>query len=75
VSLGGHGVPEEAIRRRYRRSIQNFFRLYRPVVNTWRVYDNTQAGLPQVVAYGDEPGNEVILVEAAWQQLQKEALP
>src|ERR1700730_6142110 len=34
VSMGGHSIPEATIRQRYRRSVQNFFRLYRPVVST-----------------------------------------
>jgi predicted ABC-type ATPase len=75
VSLGGHDIPEATIRQRYRRSVQNFLRLYRPVVSTWNVYESTQAGLPQLVAHGDETGSEIILIEASWQQMQKEALP
>jgi predicted ABC-type ATPase len=75
VSQGGHNIPEATIRQRYRRSIQNFFQLFRPLVSTWKVYDNSQAGLPQLVAHGDETGQETILLDAAWQQMQKEALP
>jgi predicted ABC-type ATPase len=41
VRAGGHHVPEETIRRRYSRSVQNFLALYRPVVTTWQVYDNS----------------------------------
>ena len=36
VKSGGHHVPDETIRRRYRLSVLNFFRLYRPVVDHWR---------------------------------------
>jgi predicted ABC-type ATPase len=74
VTLGGHDVPEDTTRRRYRRSVQNLFRLYRPLASTWRIYDNTQAGFPQLVAYGDDTGRETILLPAAWQQMQIEAL-
>lgn len=31
VKIGGHSIPEETIRRRYERSMMNFFELYRPV--------------------------------------------
>jgi len=41
VRAGGHFVPDETIRRRYSRSVRNFLDLYRPVVTTWQVYDNT----------------------------------
>jgi predicted ABC-type ATPase len=75
VSQGGHDIPEATIHQRYHRSVQNFFHLYRPLVSTWRVYDNTQAGLPQLVAQGDETGRETILMETTWQQMQGKDLP
>ena len=34
-------VAEETIRRRYNKGIENFFRLYRPLTDTWRMYDNS----------------------------------
>jgi predicted ABC-type ATPase len=72
VSMGGHDVPEATIRQRYRRSIQNLFRLYRPMVTTWRIYDTSKSGHPELVAHGDETGAEVIVNQAAWEQMQKE---
>jgi predicted ABC-type ATPase len=75
VSMGGHNIPEATIRQRYHRSIQNFFRLYRPVVNTWRVFDNSQRGTPQLVAHADEAGNEIIRIESVWKIMQKELGP
>ncbi len=38
---GGHDIPEDVIRRRYHAGLRNFFSLYRPVVDEWRVYDNS----------------------------------
>jgi len=49
VRAGGHHVPDETIRRRYSRSVHNFFNLYRPVVTTWQVRDNTH-GRTQLIA-------------------------
>lgn len=49
VLSGGHFVPDETIRRRYSRSVRNFCELYRPVVTTWQVYDNTY-GTSQLLA-------------------------
>ncbi len=71
VSRGGHDIPEAIIRQRYGRSIRNFFQLFRPVVDSWKVQDNTQAGIHQLVAYGDVTGRETILVETTWEQMQK----
>lgn len=39
VKPGGHSVPSEDVRRRYQAGARNFFQLYRPIVNDWRLYD------------------------------------
>lgn len=54
VRKGGHAVPESDIRRRFSRSIINFWRMYRPLVNHWYLYHNGGAQFLQV-AFG-EPG-------------------
>lgn len=41
VSQGGHGIPEEVIRRRYELGWENFQREYRDLVNDWELYDNS----------------------------------
>jgi predicted ABC-type ATPase len=38
VRLGGHNVPEEDIRRRFYRSVVNFDRIYRRLVNGFWIY-------------------------------------
>ena len=73
VEAGGHNIPEATIRQRYRRSLENFFHLYRPVVTTWHVYNNTEEGSPHLVAFGDETDNETILNEQSWKQIREEA--
>ena len=52
VLTGGHDIPEAIIRRRYEAGLHNFFSLYRPFANAWRMYDNTQAGKPGLIAKG-----------------------
>lgn len=71
VRLGGHNIPEETIRRRYQRSIQNFFQLYRPLVTTWRVYDNSQQGLSQLVAERNESGVETVSMFSTWKLIEQ----
>jgi predicted ABC-type ATPase len=46
-------VPEETIRRRFASGIENFHRIYKPLVDTWMHYDNS--------------GNEPILLD--WSDL------
>jgi predicted ABC-type ATPase len=69
VRAGGHNIPVATIRQRYRRSVHNFWHLYRPVVSTWRLYDNTQTASPRLVAHGDESGGEQVLDEACWRRI------
>jgi predicted ABC-type ATPase len=74
VGAGGHAVPEPTIRQRYECSICNFLRIYRALVSSWKVYDNSHAvGLLQLVAQGDESGSEMVLQEPAWTVIQHEA--
>jgi predicted ABC-type ATPase len=42
VRAGGHDIPEETIRRRYRKGLQNFFTVYLPLVDEWFLHDNTE---------------------------------
>jgi predicted ABC-type ATPase len=72
-SLAGHDVPEATIRQRYARSLRNFFRTYRAEVNLWEVFDSSSAGRPQLVAFGREGGEVVVVNEAVWQTMKREA--
>lgn len=52
VRVGGHHVPDDAVRRRFVRGRERFFTRYRLVADTWRVYDASPVGGPQLVAAG-----------------------
>jgi predicted ABC-type ATPase len=41
VAQGGHDIPEAVIRRRFHAGISNFHALYKPLVDDWRLYDNS----------------------------------
>lgn len=41
VRGGGHSIPADTIRRRYRSGLRNFFRMYEPLASNWRVYDGS----------------------------------
>ena len=43
IRMGGHSVPEETIRRRYKAGLRNFFNLYIPIADSWQFYDNSDA--------------------------------
>lgn len=66
VRLGGHNVPEETIRRRYNKGISNFFQLYIPLSDTWRLYNNSDPSGPVLVASGREKMEENISKPDLW---------
>lgn len=41
VHQGGHNVPRADVIRRFKRSWDNFQKLYRPLAGKWSVYDNS----------------------------------
>ena len=43
VAEGGHNVPVEDVRRRFARGIDNFFRLYEFLLDSWMLFDNSSA--------------------------------
>ncbi len=42
VRFGGHNVPEEVIRRRYKSGARNLFKMYTPICDYWIVIDNSE---------------------------------
>lgn len=54
VAQGGHDIPEDVIRRRFQQGWLNFERLYRPLVNHWELYDNSEDE-PELLDQGDNP--------------------
>ena len=42
VFQGGHNVPSKDVKRRFERSIANFFKLYRPLLDSWLLFDNSR---------------------------------
>jgi predicted ABC-type ATPase len=41
VRQGGHDVPRSDVMRRFKRGWENFERIYRPLANSWAVYENS----------------------------------
>jgi predicted ABC-type ATPase len=54
VAQGGHHVPASIIRRRFHAGWRNFKELYRPIVNHWELYDNTDQ-VAQLIDQGYNP--------------------
>ncbi len=52
VAEGGHFVPPEIVARRYIGGLRNFFELYRPIADEWRIYSNADPRQRYIVADG-----------------------
>lgn len=54
VAQGGHNVPEEVIRRRFKSGIRNFDQIYKKIVDAWAFYDNSSS-VPKLLDWGEQP--------------------
>jgi predicted ABC-type ATPase len=61
VAKGGHDIPEEVQQRRFHLGVRNLATLYRPLLDKWRLYDNTHEQ-PHLVA--SEKGGALSVVDA-----------
>jgi predicted ABC-type ATPase len=74
VRLGGHGVPPAVVHRRFLGGARNFFRLYRPLADTWGIYDNSTLDAPRPVAVGRRDEYTKVLQPDLWQEFQRRSL-
>lgn len=70
VALGGHNVPTTDVKRRYKRSLQNFFEII-PMVHQWNLYYNGEDSF-EIIARGAGEQLE-IMDDAVYNQFKKEA--
>ena len=67
VKSGGHNVPEADLHRRFRLGLQNLLNLYRSLLTSWAVYDNSDQH-PRKLAQGDAT-NHVIFNPSALEKI------
>ncbi len=66
----GHNVPSDVIRRRFGRSLSNFFTLYAPLADEWAVFDNSPS--PQAIQVATKFATQLNVMEpVTWHKLQK----
>ena len=70
VKEGGHHVPMVDIKRRFKRSWQNFVSLYAPLVHSWLLFDNS--GLEPIEVVKCKQGKVRILNKILYHQLMGE---
>jgi len=71
VRAGGHSVPVEIIRRRYHAGLRNFFKLYRPLADTWYFYDNSGKEKPVLLSYGKKENTLLVNDALLWHNIEK----
>ena len=59
VRNGGHAIPEAIVRRRFGRSLPNFLHVYKPLADSWTIFDNSR-DVPKMTAF-EESGKIEIL--------------
>lgn len=71
VRMGGHGIPEDTIKRRYHAGLSNFFELYQEIADTWYFYDNSEEA-PKLVAYGKGTKEHIVKNKTIWHNIVKQ---
>ncbi|MDE7150373.1 MAG: zeta toxin [Bacteroidales bacterium] len=62
VKEGGHNIPEDVIRRRYKSGLANLLEIYLPICDCWSIYDNSSMeNYVNVVASGRK--NDTVAIE------------
>jgi predicted ABC-type ATPase len=72
VSLGGHDVPADVVKRRYDRSLHNFFHLYSGVADEWIMLNNSGNKSARPIARHIN-AKQTIEDSSLWLKLQKQS--
>ncbi len=73
VRKGGHDVPAAVVRRRFERSMRNFFAHYRRLADSWLLFDNSGAR-PKAIAL-EKRGELRIVQEELYSELSSRYTP
>ena len=68
VAEGGHNVPAQDVKRRFKRSICNFSKLYQPLLNSWILFNNA-GSVPMVIAK-TKNGHITIIEQKLFEQIK-----
>ena len=69
VKRGGHDIPEKIVRRRFRKGLQNLFVRYRPLLDSWTLFDNSET-VPRLLAC-EELGELRVFDQALFARIRK----
>ena len=69
VSNGGHDIPEDVIRRRFKRGIDNLINLYLPICDSVTIWNNAEGQAKLVAKQTAETEDLVVCDKKMWNQL------
>ena len=70
VRGGGHSIPNAIVERRFERGLRNFFKVYRPIADSWIMLDNSAAPQPVPIAWRNVGGPIQIVKTGPWNSLR-----
>ena len=59
VRNGGHAIPVAIVRRRFGRSLPNYLRVYKPLADSWTIFDNS-GDVPKMTAFEESERIEIL---------------
>jgi predicted ABC-type ATPase len=69
VKEGGHNIPEDIIKRRYKRGLENLFKIYLSLLSEIMIFDNSNDSI-ELIATGSF-GIQNIINYTKWEKIQK----
>ena len=69
VKRGGHDIPEHVVRRRFHKGLRNLFTLYRPMLDSWMLFDNSNM-VPRLIAR-EELGERQVFDPKVFERIDK----
>ena len=70
VARGGHNIPEATIRRRFSLGLRNLFKLYRPMLDSWVIFDNSD--MPPRTIASEDHGSLKVSLPVVYKELLKD---
>lgn len=68
VKEGGHDIPEKVIRRRYENGLNNFFNIFKSIVDEWMFIENS--GEPYKLIAQKTKTEEKVYIDQIWNELK-----
>lgn len=69
VEKGGHHIPGNIVRRRYKRGLENFFNIFQPICDYWEILDNS-GNVPDSIAAGEKKDEKSIYNAELWLKIR-----